>query len=123
MKDLIIKKTRVTPEVIFKNNGELMLEGVTLPEDAGKFYESLLKFIKELKTNFIHFTIKLEYINTASAKQIFLIFRALENKSEQCNIKIDWTYPEDDEDIFDSGKHYSSLIQGLSFNFIAYADV
>lgn len=123
MRDLIIKKTRVTPEVNFLRNGKLMVEGVTLPEDAGKFYGKLIKYIDDLDCESIHLTVKLEYINTASAKQLFLIFRALEKKSLQCNIKIDWAYPEDDEDIYDSGKHYASLIKELDFSFVSYADV
>lgn len=122
MKDLLIKKTRVTPEVHFERNGVLMLEGVTLPEDAAKFYKELINYIEDLYCDNIHFTVKLEYINTASAKQIFLIFRELEKKSKQCDIKIDWTYPEDDEDIYDSGKHYASLMKELDFSFVSYAD-
>ncbi len=123
MRDLIIKKTRVTPEVDFKINGELKLEGVTLPEDAGKFYSKLIKFIHDLQCDTITLNVKLEYINTASAKQIFLIFKALEDRSDTCNIKIEWFYPEDDEDIYDSGKHYASLISKLTFSFVAYVDV
>jgi hypothetical protein len=123
MKDLIIKKTKVTPEIKFFNNGNLTIEGISLPEDAKNFYDKLLSFINKLNSESISLTVKLEYINTASAKQLFLIFRMLEEKSNNCEVKIDWEYPEDDEDIYDSGKYYASLMTNLKFNFIAYADV
>ena len=122
MTDLIIKKTRVTPEVTFRSNGDLTMEGVTLPEDAGKFYHKLVSFIENLESENIQLTIKFDYINTTSAKQLYLIFKALENKSDRSKITIDWNYPEDDEDIYDSGKHYESLFKNINFRFVAYAD-
>jgi SiaC family regulatory phosphoprotein len=91
------------PIVTFnQNDGTLKLEGRSFPENPKLFYDDIAKKVeKELKTNFLKITIKLDYINSGSAKCILTLFEKLNIIS---NISITWISEEDDEDIIGLGK-------------------
>jgi hypothetical protein len=74
MENLFLQPTEDTPEVVFDiENGHYSISGRSLPENAVLFYIPLLEWMNNFassseKTMVIHF--KLDYFNTASAKQI-----------------------------------------------------
>jgi hypothetical protein len=122
MDNLKIEQTKTTPKVDFRLDGELILEGVSLPEDSIAFYTPLFKWIEKLETKKVKLCMKLEYLNTSSTKQIFMLLKKFSELEQFENVTINWYYEEDDEDIQEAGEYYSSLLKDLNFRFIAYAE-
>lgn len=122
MDNLKIEQTKTTPKVDFRLDGELILEGVSLPEDSIAFYTPLFKWIEKLETKKVTLCMKLEYLNTSSTKQIFMLLKKFSELEQFENVTINWYYEEDDEDIQEAGEYYSSLLKDLNFRFIAYAE-
>lgn len=121
MENLIIESTKKTPEINFKTNGQLVLKGRSIPEDPSKFYDALLHWVIEyakapqLKTD-VH--VELEYFNSGTSKALLHILRALvELKSKGYDLKIRWFYESGDDDIYERGDYYASLLD-TEFEFI-----
>ncbi|HAN17977.1 MAG: hypothetical protein A2X13_10300 [Bacteroidetes bacterium GWC2_33_15] len=128
MNSLKIEATANTPEITFDiDNSKLTLFKVSKPENAFNFYEPLFEFIKNfeiessksdgLKKLVIDF--KYEYFNTATIKIIYdLLERLKELIQKGIEIKINWYYHPDDEDMLEDGQIMSDAT-GIPFNFIA----
>lgn len=115
MEKLVFNQTEDTPHVIFDVNvGEYIIEGRSLPEDAVSFFQPLIIWLKKFDnspTNEMIFHFKLDYYNTASAKQITKLMLVLQELSETKNIKIKWHFFIDDSDIRSSGARFMKLIK------------
>jgi len=121
MKELIIEKTRNTPEVNFNpSDGIMEIEGRSIPENPNDFYHPLLDWITryfKYPRNFTLLKIKLEYINSGSSRFMLTLLRTVKqcyNKGHDC--RVDWYYEEEDESILDLGKHFYETIK-LPFDF------
>ena len=121
MENLFIEGTNNTPHVNFKNNGELNLEGRSLPEDSVKFYTPLFDWTKHLNTEKIIFNVKLEYLNTASSKQLLSLLKIVTENPTVKNTEVNWYYEEGDLDGLETGEHYATIIKA-PFKFIEYAE-
>ena len=124
MEDLFLKKTFNSPEVEFvTDTGELSVEGRSIPEDPGEFFESLIDWINEYFLNPVEQTvvsIKLEYINSGSSKYMLELLRILKiNHDSGKDVKILWYFEEGDESIEELGIHYEQTIQ-IPFEHIEY---
>ncbi len=84
MEDLYLKKTFNSPEVEFiADTGELSLEGRSIPEDPGEFFERLIDWINEYFLTPAEKTvmsIKLEYINSGSSKYMLEVLQDHEDQ-------------------------------------------
>jgi hypothetical protein len=127
MKPLIIKGTEYSPQVTFNPDASLFqISGESRPEDAGKLFGSVLKWLEEYlseikkgNSNSLKFEFDLLYFNTVSAKYILEIMRLLhQSNSEGVNIRIVWHYKEKDEDIKESGEEFARLV-ALPFEFVS----
>lgn len=124
MEDLYLKKTSNSPEVEFlADSGELSMEGRSIPEDPGEFFERLIDWINEY---FLHpadkteVSIKLEYINSGSSKYMLELLRIMKiNHDAGKNVKVLWYFEEGDESIQELGIHYENTIQ-IPFEHIEY---
>ena len=124
MSDLYVQKTFNTPEVkLLFSEGIFSIEGRSIPEDPGAFFDKILKHLSDYYTQpqpLTTFNVKLEYINSGSSKILLEILRQL--KKEYDNGKdclVNWYYEEDDESIQDLGLHYQSTIK-IPFKLIAF---
>ena len=93
MDNLIIEATAVTPHIVFKKDGYLLLEGKALPEDPAKFFEPAFIWLKDFHTSNTIFDVKLEYVNTSSSKQVFELLKILNrthNKNEIISIPFEY---------------------------------
>ncbi len=124
MKELNIQKSANTPSVQFDpNKGYMKIEGRSIPENPGDFYDDLISWIEEYykepqKETIIDFN--LEYVNSGSSKYLLGIFRIIKQKYvEGHSCTINWYYEEDDEAILSLGEHYKSTIK-VPFNLIEY---
>ncbi|OFX21548.1 MAG: hypothetical protein A2041_02495 [Bacteroidetes bacterium GWA2_31_9b] len=132
MNTLKIEATSTTPEISFDvDNNTLTLFKVSKPENAFSFYEPLFEFIKIYESESIKSSdskmlvidFKYEYFNTATVKIIYDFLERLKKLVENgIEIKINWYYHPDDEDMLEDGQIMSDAT-GVPFNFIATDDI
>ena len=114
--------TSKTPKVLFDaESGDFKIEGRSIPENSIEFYKPLMDWMDEYATkpnNNTTVFIKLEYFNTSSSKCILDIFKKMERiKINGFEVSIVWHYEQDDEDMFEAGEDYQSIID-IPFNFV-----
>ena len=117
---LHLEGTEDTPRIILdKKKGLMEISGRSLPEDSGAFYQPVLDWIEGYaadpnpETTFIF---KLEYFNTASSKLILDVLYALEDIP---NLRIQWYFHDEDEDMEEAGQEFSELVE-IPFEFKTY---
>ncbi len=118
MKDLLLKPDAQgkTPLIDFKVSGELTIEGRSILENIIEYYQPALEWINGLIDSppaTIKLTIKLEYFNTRSSKMILNILKSLEGLylRGKSNVSVNWLYGEDDQDMYEAGNDYQSIIK------------
>jgi len=101
--------TKKTPKVILDHTkGYFEFSGIAMPEDTVVFFEPLFKKIKEyIKASEVpivfHFSVY--YFNSLSSKMLYEIFKLIDKAYKKGkDIKIEWTYEEDDESMEEAGK-------------------
>ena len=124
MEKLDIEKRNNTPAVVFDPaSGSLKIEGRSIPENPGEFYDELIDWIKEYfkePKELTTFDLNLEYVNSGSSKYLLGLFRVIKAEAQKGNIvTINWYYEEDDEAILSLGEHYKSSLK-IPFNLIEY---
>ena len=106
--------TADTPGVVFDAEKNIFeLTQMSLPEDAVDFYSPLLVWFEEYSTKpnpQTVFSMKLEYFNTASSKQLIQILLLLQELNKKSQVKVKWYYKEIDEDMMALGEEYSQII-------------
>lgn len=116
MEAISIKGTAKTPTVEFDaENGKVVIKGRSIPENSIEFYKPLVDWLdayaNEPKGN-TEVNIQLEYFNTSSSKCILDVFKKLETIHKNGNdVKINWYFEEDDEDMLEAGEDYQSIIK------------
>ncbi len=115
MKPISINATFNTPAVkLNPQKGQFLLEGRSIPEDPGIFYEPILNWVDDYFDNpasLTHIIIKLEYVNSGSSKYLLEFFRIIDkNHQVGKHCQISWYYEEEDEAIQDLGEHYKNTI-------------
>jgi len=113
-----------TPRVVFDaGSGELLIEGKSFPPDVTTIFSDVLKWLDNyIKTPAPKtvMTLKLDYFNTASSKIIMdVLYKLEELYNEGYEVLIRWYYPEDDEDMMETGKEYAEIIK-VPFEQIGY---
>ena len=121
MESLIIKETEDTPEIIL-NPAEnfFKISKISVPEDAYEFYQPIIHWVKEYANDPNEETIvelDLEYVNTASSKQLIQVILALELVNKKSKVLVKWYYEEIDEDMQSLGKRFGNLVD-VDFEFI-----
>ncbi len=122
MEKFFIEPTRVTPLVNFDpDQGVLEIKGRSSPENSILFYQKIIDSLDEFaESGGDEFTanFSFEYFNTSSSKCLFDLFKKLSKISDEGKeIKINWYYEEDDEDMMEAGEDYADLLD-LDFNFL-----
>ncbi len=133
MNKIFIKKTDRTPEVtIDAENAYFCMEYDSRPEDVRKFYYPIIEKLKIITDTIIQkntlkyfdekpfvFEFKMGYFNSSSAKFILDLLSIVQNfKNAGANIKINWFYFDDDEDMKEAGEDFSDFCD-IKFNFFA----
>jgi hypothetical protein len=120
MENLIIAKSEKTPLIEFSEQGELRIEGRSVPENPIEFYKKPFAWLKTFASNrpkAINVHIALDHFNTASSKVLLDMFRHLEPaKLEGSNINIYWYYNEEN-DMMEAGEDYASIVK-YPFHFV-----
>ena len=123
MEPLILEATEDTPEVCFEPQKDVFrFAKSSLPENAILFYKPILNWLREYKKNAnpqTVFDFDIEYLNTASSKQIFEIIMLINSISEVSDVTVRWHYDVIDEDMLGLGTRFSHLVK-VKFEFIEY---
>ncbi len=114
-----------SPEVYLDNEKKIFrIEGNSFADDPVPYYLPIFDWLERYKKNpnlETVFEFKLNYINTASTKQVANVLMKLEELKDLTNVKVKWYYQEDDEDMFDEGNSLKTMIN-LDFDFIEHND-
>jgi hypothetical protein len=121
MQNFIIDKTTKSPKVnMDAEKGRIEFHGSSIMENSRAYYEPILQWINEYiqkpKDTLVH--IDLEYFNSSSAKAILSVLKSIAQvKAAGSEIKIEWCYSKEDDDMKECGMNYASVIDA-DFNFI-----
>jgi hypothetical protein len=124
MEKLEIERRSNTPAIIFDPaSGHLKIEGRSIPENPGEFYDNLIDWIKEYFKAPQPVTVidlNLEYVNSGSSKYLLGLFRVVKEEAQKGKkVTVNWYYEEDDEAIMSLGEHYKTSLK-IPFNLIEY---
>lgn len=123
MDPLRIEATEDTPEVIFDpENNNFKISNVSLPENAIEFYAPVIEWLKRYKEKPLATTVfdfNIEYLNTASSKQIFELIFLIDKINEKSNVTIRWHYDKIDEDMHALGIRFTHLVK-VPFELVEY---
>lgn len=115
METIIREGSPKTPYVrLDGEKGLIEIKGRSIPENSVEFYKPLIDWLDKYGTTPLESTdvnVQLEYFNTSSSKCILDIFKKLELIYKKgSKVQINWYYEEDDEDMFEAGEGYQSII-------------
>ena len=115
METITLQESPKTPYILMDpDRGIIEIKGRSIPENSVEFYRSLNNWLNEsspgeMKPTKVRFQI--ESFNTSSSKCILDIFKKLEAMYRKgWDISISWCYDEDDEDMYESGEDYQSIL-------------
>lgn len=105
--------TRKTPWVVLEP-GRIFIMGRSIPENPGEFYRPIYEWVHQHKQQFdgkVVVGLGFEYINTTSAKWIYLMLKDIsEAKDLMMNGRVNWYYEEGDDDMNELGAILKSLV-------------
>lgn len=122
MKTMIIEATHSTPAVNFGEDGRMLIEGRSLPEDVNKFYKPLIEWIKSLSVETVKLDVNLEYFNSASAKKMLEMLKTLDVNIRIKSLIINWHYEEGDDDSLETGQVFEEFLSRAQFRYHEYAE-
>jgi hypothetical protein len=118
MENLFIEQDVKTPKLHFDYaKGELLIEGVSVPENTIEFYSQYVFWIKEYvqESKKTVFNIKLEYFNTSTSVVLLNMLRELAVLGPL--LTINWYYETGDEEMREQGEDYEKMLE-IPFHFL-----
>lgn len=94
--------------------GVIEIKGRSIPENSVEFYKPMIDWLEGFSVSGekdVSVNVQLEYFNTSSSKCLLDIFKKLETMHRKgTQVKVNWYYEEDDEDMYEAGEDYQSII-------------
>lgn len=120
MENLIIEKTKSTPEINFNaDTGLLQIKGESFPENVVKFYTPVIDWIKDYissGTKEITFEFEIIYFNSSTSKVFMTIFDLLDEEvGNGKSIKVKWLCDRENETAIECGEEFKEDINLLTF--------
>lgn len=124
MESIKIEGTQDTPTITLDaENKKFEISGKSFPADVAQFYQPVLDWIDEYSEKPADKTVlvlKMDYFNTASSKVILdILYRFEDIANDGHKVLIQWYYPDDDEDMQETGEEYSDIVD-VEFEHIEY---
>jgi hypothetical protein len=122
MDPIYIEGTNRTPFVSLDPSGKFKIRGRSIHENPSKFFDPLVEWVKlflTIRQDKIIFDIELEYFNSGSTRYILEILRLIRESSEENGLIVNWYFEDGDDDLFERGQYYESILN-LRFNFIEF---
>ncbi len=120
MEAINIQATEETPKIICDVKGKISVTGKSLTEDPIAFYHPIHDWASKMDSENVVLDLSLDYMNTASSKQIFTLIELVKKNKAKKQFTVNWYYEANDEDALDVGKEFESLLE-IPFNFIAHS--
>ena len=121
MNELKIPATKNSPEILLNPEGMIRIRGRSIHENIFGFFKPVEDWVNEYIKNPADVTcvdMSLEYFNSASAKLLIQLFQKISHvQLRNKKFIVNWYYEEGDEDIFERGEYFSSVLN-IPFNFI-----
>jgi hypothetical protein len=117
MNNLIIEPTHNTPAIQFREEGSLLMEGRSMPEDVMKFYTPLLKWAADLNAQEVELDINLVYLNSSSIIMLLELLKVIDANNHIKTFYVDWHYDQDDEDILESAQIFEEILRKAQFRY------
>ena len=116
MEKLSIEATALTPSISFNSlTGQMNIQGRSIPDNPDDFWMPVLNWFESyvLAPNpSTIVSINLEYFNISSSKRIlFLLYKLNELVDKGCEVKVQWNYRKEDEDMFEVGQDYAYMVK------------
>lgn len=127
MDNLILESSAFTPFVQFdKESGIMEIKGRSIPECPDEFWMPIISWFEGYLLNpssLTTFKIDLEYFNISSSKRIlFLLYKLNNLAKEGKDVKVDWFYRFNDEDMYEVGQDYKYMVK-VPFEFHPYEEL
>jgi hypothetical protein len=120
LEDLIIEGTKSSPAVIFHPDGNLKIEGRSMPDNPAQTFGPLFAWIENLSVDKVVFDIQLDYLNTSSSLQLFKLLCLLDENDVIQELIVNWHYEADDEDHYETGLIYQEKLHRTKFNYMSF---
>jgi hypothetical protein len=114
---LRIPATDKTPLVLLDPaQGAIEVRGVSVPENADRFYAALLQAVVaygEAPARRTAVVVELAYFNSSTAKCLLDLFRQLEDlhATGRTSVAVEWRHAADDLDMEEAGQDYRELLE------------
>ncbi|SRR6056297_619153 len=118
---LIFEAEEDTPYVKLSEEGEIHIEGRSMPENVTVFYDPVLEWVKEYAKNpapATRVTIFFVYTNSCSFKCINTLLNELKAIQNKSKVTVDWYFEEDDTSMKETGEDMQKLVD-LPFSIYA----
>jgi hypothetical protein len=120
LNNLVIEKTRYTPEIKFLTNGKLCISGFSIPENSLDVYTQPLNWLQNLKSSDpmpIQLDFKFDFLDSSSVRSVTDMVKILNtlSKNNQNKVQVNWFY--EDDDMRETGDDLSSVAD-VEFNVI-----
>jgi hypothetical protein len=122
MQNIYKEATSSTPQVIFDQNGKLLMKGRSMILDVKEFYGPLVEWISNLNAPVVSFTIDFDYFNSASSKVILEMLKLIDSNNNVRDFDVFWHFEKDDEDILEIGQIFEERLRKARFCFKEYAE-
>ncbi|MEE4198060.1 MAG: DUF1987 domain-containing protein [Bacteroidales bacterium] len=122
MDDLLIQSTAITPLIDFKKNGQLKIQGKSLPENPQHFFSPLFEWADELSSEDVKIDVILEYINTSSSKNLMKLIKQIDKNPKIRHFYLNWHYESDDLEMLEFGELVATNLRRARTNYIEYED-
>jgi hypothetical protein len=121
MENLIIKRENNTPKIEFRTDGELHIEGRSVPENPIGFFEPIINWVDDFRLQSpkkVNLYVYLEYFNSGTSKLLLKLLKQMERmRYSGTDVNLYWYYNENDQDILEAGQDYETIVK-LPFRFI-----
>jgi len=125
MNNLVIGKTKTSPEINFDcNTHQLSISGHSYPENISEFYGSIFMWLEEYleqvdENQPITVNIDLTYFNSTSSKVLMDMFDMFDEAADDGNnITLNWIYDKDDPDALEFGEEFQDNLEHIQMKFV-----
>ncbi len=122
MENIIIEARGHLPYIEFNANGQLKLEGRSIPEDVHRLFDPLIEYVSMLEVREAVLDINLDYFNTATSKKLLEIMKELELNKAIEDLYVNWHYETGDEDSLEMAEIYECCLKRTKFNYLEYEE-
>jgi len=117
MEELVFEPTLKSPFFNLRPNGYMLIEGKAISENVKNEFTPIIKWCREISSNTVSLTIKLEYLGNASSKMMVELFKVLSINKSIRHLHVHWYFDSDDISLIETGEVFRELFPKIRFQF------